>query len=397
FPEELGRIGRTKVSESLAGIVATQGRPLSVPDIASDPRAANRELHRKYGSVSYLGVPIIVKEKTIGVLNIYTKEPHAFSEEEIELLSTFADQAGIAIENARLYQGLKEYSLSLEEMVRERTRELEETNVKLEKASRHKSEFLANMSHEVRTPLNSIIGFSEILTDLKFGDLNERQARYVSNILISGKHLLQLINDLLDLSKVEAGRMDLQLEEFSLAKALEDSLTIIRPQADKKNLSLDLEMEGDISITADPVRFKQIMYNLLSNAVKFTPSGGSVRVTAHLVHGSQFTVDGMERFREPSTVNRERHGDFVEIAVHDTGIGIKPEDQERIFLPFQQVDGSLARRFEGTGLGLALTRQLIEMHGGSIWVQSEGEGKGSKFSFVLPLLPSLQSSVYSLQ
>ncbi len=420
LPEEMARIGRTRVSESLAGIVASQGKPLALLDMTSDPRAADRDLARKYGFTSYLGVPIKVKEKTIGVLNIYTKKPYAFSEEEIELLSTFADQASIAIENARLYQELKEYSSSLEEKVRERTMELEEANVKLEKASRHKSEFLANMSHELRTPLNSILGFSEVLLDLKFGDLNEKQAKYVNNILISGNHLLQLINDVLDISKVEAGRMELKPQEFSLAQALEDSLIIIRPQADRKNLSLDLEMEGNISITADPVRFKQIMYNLLSNAVKFTPAGGKVSVIAHLVHGPVGTVetvptnncrhefirakirsqedvaselvsdedvaDELRRYiHEPSTVNRERHGDFVEISVTDTGIGIKKEDQERVFLPFQQVDGSLARRFEGTGLGLALTRQLVEMHGGRIWVESEGEGKGSKFSFVLPL------------
>ncbi len=286
----------------------------------------------------------------------------------------------------RMQKELEEYSRGLEKKVMERTRELEEANLSLKVASRHKSEFIAMMSHELRTPLNSIIGFSEVLIDRKFGELNQKQTKYLNYIYESGKHLLSLINDILDLSRIEAGKTELHPQEFPLSEALKGAIAIIRPQAVKKGITLGLDVKSpSITITSDLVRFKQIMYNLLSNAVKFTPSGGNVRVSAHLVQGSQFTDDGKEELREPLTVNRERHGDFVEIAVQDTGIGIKKENQKLIFQPFTQVDSSISRRHEGTGLGLCLTRRFVEMHGGRIWVESEGEGKGSTFTFTLPL------------
>ncbi|MBI5166776.1 MAG: response regulator [candidate division NC10 bacterium] len=297
----------------------------------------------------------------------------------------------LAIEFNNMAAKLKEAYSNLEQKVAERTKELSEANIKLAEASKAKSDFLATMSHELRTPLNSIIGFSEVLADRMAGELNPKQEKYVNNILVSGKHLLNLINDILDISKVEAGKMELHPQAFSLPDALEASLALIRLQASKKGLSLSLEVDKTLfTITADPVRFKQIMYNLLSNAVKFTLEGGSVRVTARMVHGSQFTVDGMEGFREPSTVNREQHRDFVEISVADTGIGIKKEDQERIFQEFQQIDSSLARKYEGTGLGLSITKRLVELHGGRIWLESE-LGKGSRFTFTLPIRPPLEA------
>jgi PAS domain S-box-containing protein len=240
-----------------------------------------------------------------------------------------------------------------------------------EAASRAKSEFLANMSHELRTPLNAIIGFSEILEDQAFGELNPRQARYITNILTSGRHLLRLINDILDLAKIEAGRLTLELEQFDVTTALHDVANIVKTLANKKHIALTMETEADLPpITADQPKLKQIMYNLLSNAIKFTPDGGNVTVTASLN-------------RQP--LNGQPPNSMMRIAVSDTGIGIKPEDCARVFGEFEQVDSSYARQQQGTGLGLALTRRFVELHGGQIWVESEGEGKGSSFVFVLPL------------
>ena len=375
LPEEWVRYERHRVGVGLSGLVASQGRPLSVLDMASDSRYVHQDMARKYGFLSYLGVPVKAKERLIGVLSILTKRARSFIEDEIGLLSTFADQAAIAIENARLFES----ELNLLREIQERRR--------LEEISRIRSEFIAHVSHELRTPLNAIIGFSELLQDKTFGELNERQSRYIHNIYESGRHLLSVINDILDISKVEAGKIELHPERFSLTEALDAALRIVQPQARKKGLSLELEVDPSLSvIKADPVRFKQIMYNLLSNAVKFTPEGGQVRIAAHLVHGSQFTVDGkLEKIREPSTVNRERLQDFVEILVSDTGIGINPEDQGKLFKEFVQIDSPYARKYKGTGLGLALTKRLVEMHQGKIWAESGGEGMGSKFTFILPL------------
>ncbi len=241
-----------------------------------------------------------------------------------------------------------------------------------ERANRAKSIFLAKMSHELRTPLNSIIGFSEVLKDQTFGPLNERQARYVSNVLSSGRQLLSLINDILDLSKVEAGRMELLTSEFSLSDALGDVRAIVTPLADRKALALNVETDAAVScVVADQGKFKQVMFNLLSNAVKFTPDGGRVTVTARMATDEA----GQPR------------GDLVEIAVADTGIGIRPEDHERVFLEFEQIDSEYARQQEGTGLGLALSRRLVELHGGRLWVESEA-GAGSTFRFTLPIRPA---------
>jgi signal transduction histidine kinase len=232
-----------------------------------------------------------------------------------------------------------------------------------ENASRHKSEFLSNMSHELRTPLNSVLGFSQLLETQTAGPLTEKQARYVNNILGSGRHLLTLINDILDLSKVEAGKVELQPEPFALPEALAEALTEIRPQATAKRVEFQLEMNNAPPlVTADPVRFKQILLNLLSNAVKFTPDGGRVTVSA-----------------------RPPQDGFVEIAVADTGIGIKAEDIPRLFQPFTQLEAASTKQYQGTGLGLALTKKLVELHGGTIAVGSEGAGKGTTFTVRLPL------------
>src|ERR1035437_479472 len=248
-----------------------------------------------------------------------------------------------------------------------------------EAANRAKSQFLASMSHELRTPLIAIIGFSEMLTDRTFGDLNERQRKYTSNILNSGNHLLQLINDILDLSKIEAGRLELSCTSFSLARVMQNVETIVKTLTYKKGIALNFDITAaPPELFADEGKFKQIMYNLLSNAIKFTPDKGQVTVTATRSH--QPNGHGAPELKGP------RSGECLILTVADNGIGIHPRDHERIFAEFEQVDSSYGRLQQGTGLGLALTKRLIELHGGRIKVESEGiEGKGSQFTFLLPL------------
>ena len=237
--------------------------------------------------------------------------------------------------------------------------------------NRAKSEFLATMSHELRTPLNAIVGFSQLLTHVP-GKLNAKHAQYVDHILTASQHLLELINDILVLSKIEAGRLQLELGEFDVVATLRAIESIVKPVADKQGVSLALDVEGDgesspAPIKADPAKFKQIFYNLLSNSVKFTPEGG--RVTVKVSRGEKL---------------EEEASRFFHISVVDTGIGINAEDQERIFEPFTQLDSSYSRQQQGTGLGLSLTQKLVELHGGRIRVASEGEGKGSCFTIELP-------------
>ncbi len=239
--------------------------------------------------------------------------------------------------------------------------ELRRLYEELETVSRHKSEFLANMSHELRTPLNAIIGFSEVLQQKMFGELNEQQLGYVDDVLEAGRHLLSLINDILDLAKVEAGRMELELTDVSLAQALQSGLTMHGEGATRGGISMELNVEpDDIVIEADERKLRQVVFNLLSNAIKFTPAGGRVDVSAQMTDG------------------------IVEVAVADTGSGIAPEDQELIFEEFQQVRGGSGSRREGTGLGLPLSRKFIELHGGRLWVESV-QGEGSTFRFTLPV------------
>jgi predicted ATPase/signal transduction histidine kinase len=328
---------------------------------------------------SILSVPLIHQGKLTGILylenNLVTG---AFTARRLEMLKLLSSQAAISLENARLYE-------RMEQLVAERTAALKESNEELTKqikekeaaqvawyeaktaaetANRAKSEFLANMSHELRTPLNAIIGFSEILTDELFGDLNERQVRYVGYVLESGRHLLRIINDILDLSKIESGKMGLQLSPVNLRAVLNDSLIVVQEKALQRGLTISLGISEDLEDTefeADELKLKQVLFNLLSNATKFTPSGGAI-------------------FLEASRGSGE-----VIITVSDTGAGIDAKDQERIFREFEQVDSSYSRHAEGTGLGLALARRLVQLHGGRIWVASPGSGKGSSFAFSIPL------------
>ncbi len=245
-----------------------------------------------------------------------------------------------------------------------REAEVEMANVRLAETSRAKSQFLATMSHELRTPLNAIIGFSEMLRRESLGPLAPKQRRYVDNILSSGRHLLTLINDILDLSKVEAGKMQLKPDRVALAVLLRDSATLIRGMADQKQITVEVESPPEeLTVWGDASRLNQVLFNLLSNAIKFTPTEGRVRVSAAMTR------------------------EFARIAVQDNGIGIAPKDQERLFEEFHQVDGTESREFPGTGLGLALSRRLVELHGGQIEVASE-VGKGSLFTFTVPLAPA---------
>jgi signal transduction histidine kinase len=316
----------------------------------SDTHAAGvsprtRTLSEQMGYRSLLMAPMVREGQAIGAVGVSRGAPTVFTEKQISLLQTFADQAVIAIENARLF------------------REIQEKGSQLEIANRHKSEFLANMSHELRTPLNAIIGFSEVLVEKMFGEVNEKQLDYLKDIHSSGKHLLSLINDILDLSKIEAGRMELDISEFDPQAALQNAMTLVKERAQRSGVALSLEVDKSLTaLHADERKFKQIMLNLLSNAVKFTPEGGKVTVAAR------------------------PNGAAVEFSVADTGVGIAAEDQQLVFEEFRQVGRDYTRKAEGTGLGLALSKRFVELHGGELRLIS-APGKGSTFTFTIPLRP----------
>jgi signal transduction histidine kinase len=300
------------------------------------------ELSTRFGHRTILVTPLYREGQPFGAILIRRQEVRPFSDREIGLLRTFGDQAAIALENVRLF------------------REIEDKSRQLEVANKHKSEFLANMSHELRTPLNAIIGFSEVLLEKMFGEINAKQQDYLSDIHSSGRHLLALINDILDLSKIEAGRMELEPSDFDVPTALQNAITLVRERAQRHGIALSLDIDPAVrELRADERKFKQILVNLLSNAVKFTPDGGRVALRARPVECG------------------------LEVSVSDTGIGIAPEDQEKVFEEFRQVGGDYKTKQEGTGLGLALARRFVELHGGVISVQSE-LGKGATFTFTIP-------------
>jgi signal transduction histidine kinase/putative methionine-R-sulfoxide reductase with GAF domain len=334
-------------TRSATGTAIRRRAVLHYPDIDLDdtvPPLA-RAAWTAQGTRAVIGAPMLWEDKGVGVVFVGREQPGAYTDKEIALLKTFADQAVIAIQNARLF------------------REIQDKSRQLEVANQHKSEFLANMSHELRTPLNAVIGFSEALLERLFGDINAKQEDYLKDIHSSGRHLLSLINDILDLSKIEAGRMELELSTFDLPSAVSNAMTLIRERAERHRIALGVTLDPALgAITADERKLKQILVNLLSNAVKFTPDGGRVDLAAGA-----------------------RDGCAV-ISVADTGIGIAPDDQPLVFEEFRQVGHDAARRQEGTGLGLALTRRFVELHGGRIEVESK-IGKGSTFTFDIPLRP----------
>jgi signal transduction histidine kinase len=411
-----------RLGEGIAGWVAQHGESLSIPDIsagtvvrlyteldehgesASIPRfSENPQFVPTASSARSIGsllcLPLIIDNEVVGVVNMSHPRPHAFGAEDARIMSIVTDQMAVAMNSVQAFDDLQRFNDALEEQVRQRTNDLQRANEELLRANeeilrtnRMKSQFFANMSHELRTPLTAIIGFSELLQDRTFGALNESQARYVDNISRSSRHLLNLINDILDLAKVESGKMKITLEPFSLRDCLDQVCNVIRPLCMEKNLTLDVEVGEEVGlVVGDEVRVKQIMYNLLSNAIKFTDEGGRVKVTAKKIlndEGRRMNAPPL-----PESPKDEVHrssfivhpsGGWVVVRVEDTGIGIRKEYHEIIFSEFQQVDGSYSRKHEGTGLGLSLTRKLVELHGGRIWVESEGEGKGSVFTFTLP-------------
>src|SRR6266542_4383103 len=326
----------------IMGRTIVDRRTIHVADIPQDPELARSGGVNELGGRTALGVPLLRDGEPIGAIVLIRLAVRPFSEREIKLVETFADQAVIAIENVRLFN------------------ESQQKSRELEAANRHKSEFLANMSHELRTPLNAVIGFSEVLLQRMFGELNERQADYLQDIVGSGRHLLSLINDILDLSKIEAGRMELERSSFSLRAALENGITLVRERATSHGIRLALDVQPGLDdIVADERKLKQVIVNLLTNAVKFTPDGGSVSLRA------------------------TRADEEVRVAVHDTGIGIEPADQERIFEEFQQARRLGEQAREGTGLGLTLSKRIVELHGGRIWVESAPD-EGSTFTFAIP-------------
>jgi signal transduction histidine kinase len=337
---------------SVVGRAVLERKTVHVHDLAAesdDEFPAAKEFQRRYGHRTILTTPLMREGMPLGAIWIRRTEVRPFTDKQIKLLETFADQAVIAIENVRLFKELQA-----------RNREIEDKSRQLEAASRHKSEFLANMSHELRTPLNAIIGFSEVLGERMFGELNEKQEEYLKDIHASGQHLLSLINDILDLSKVEAGRMELELTDFNLPVTLDNALTLVRERAGRHGIALHMTVDDRVEhVQADERKIKQIVLNLLSNAIKFTPEGGRIDVRASPGDGG------------------------VEVSVSDTGVGIAPEDQQAIFEEFRQV-GTAAKKVEGTGLGLALSRKFIELHGGRIWVTSQ-LGEGSTFTFTIPV------------
>ncbi len=342
--EAYRRVFPTPVSSgTVAGRSLLERVVVQIPDVFADPDYAYKSVGLATPFQAIFGIPLLREGQPLGAIAVSRTEPGPLSEREVEVLKTFADQAVIAIENVRLFN------------------EIQEKSLQLERANRHKSEFLSNMSHELRTPLNAIIGFSEVLLERMFGGMNEKQEDYLKDIHSSGQHLLSLINDILDLAKVEAGRMELHLATFHLPAAINNALTLIRERAMRHRITLAVELDPQLGeLTADERKLKQILLNLLSNAVKFTPEGGRITVTAR------------------------RADNMVEISVSDTGIGIAPQDHAAVFEEFKQVGTDYTRKAEGTGLGLALTRKLVELHGGAMKLES-APGKGSTFAFTLPL------------
>ena len=329
-------------SGTLVGRTALTRQVVQIGDARTDTDYAWDDSLAALGFRSMLGVPMLREGEPIGVVAIWRDAVRPFSERDTRLVLSFADQAVIAIENVRLFN------------------EIQDKSRQLEVANQHKSEFLANMSHELRTPLNAIIGFSEVLIERMFGELNDKQDDYLKDIHTSGKHLLSLINDILDLSKIEAGRMELDLEDFDAPAALANALALVRERAQRHAIALELAVDERVGdIRADQRKFKQILLNLLSNAVKFTPDGGRVSVQARPVDGG------------------------LEVAVSDTGIGIAPDDLAVVFDEFRQVGRHYTNKHEGTGLGLSLARRFVELHGGTLTLRST-VGQGSTFTFTIP-------------
>ena len=334
------------------GRATLEGKIIHIPDVLEDKEYTSWNSQRMGGYRSVLGVPLLREGIPIGVIGLTRCNPRAFSEQHIELLQTFADQAAIAIENVRLFDEIQDKSRQLEE------------------ASQHKSQFLANMSHELRTPLNAILGYTELMADGAYGEPSDKMLGILKRLEANGRHLLGLINDVLDLSKIEAGQLVLELSDYSVQDIAQTVRSTLEPLAADKKLAFKLELAPELPAGhGDGRRLTQVLINLVGNAIKFTDAG-EVAIKAEANDGSFY------------------------VAVRDTGPGISAADQAKLFQEFQQADNAITRKKGGTGLGLAISKRIIEMHGGKIWVESQ-PGQGSTFAFTLPVMVDQQVNVES--
>ncbi len=325
----------------MIGRATAERTPIQIPDVREETSLVF-DIVVRAGYRALLVVPLLRPDRIVGALAVRRLDPGEFPQSTVELLETFADQSVLAIQNAHLF------------------REIEEKSREVEEASKHKSQFLANMSHELRTPLNAILGYAELMLDSIYGEPSEKMRVVLDRLQANGRHLLGLINDVLDLSKIEAGQLTLSLDDYSLSDLVHGVVSTVEPLAAGKRLAFKAEVQGGLpGGRGDERRLSQVLLNLVGNAIKFTDKG-DVAIQASATNGA-FTV-----------------------AVRDTGPGIPPADQAKIFEEFQQADSSITRKKGGTGLGLSIAKRIIEMHGGRIWVESE-LGKGSTFYFTLPV------------
>ena len=364
LPENFSRCQAPGIG--LVGQVAVSGKAIELTAADDMPFGIDTGLFSLVPAAVMVN-PIVYSGKVMGVMMLASER--AIPPNALGFIARLTDQIGISLNNINQYHNMK----ALSEQLKQRTREISLKNSQLVQANRLKTEFLSNMSHELRTPLNAIIGFSEVLKDQLLGTLNEEQADYTDEIFDSANHLLSLINDILDLSKIEAGKMELHLDLVNIPELFKNALSVVKEQAHARAIQLDLQMANDIDLVrVDGRKLKQIVFNLLSNAVKFTPDRG--RVTVQVVH----------------------EANNLQVKVTDTGIGIAKNNIKLLFQPFEQLDGSLSRRFGGTGLGLAMVKRLVELHSGQVSVTSV-EGEGSCFQFTLPYLEDEEQEPANLE
>jgi signal transduction histidine kinase len=334
------------IGESAIGKAVAERTPIQIADTLKDPSLV-LDIIIQAGFRALLAVPLLRSDQIIGALVVRRKESGEFPEHTVKLLQTFADQSVLTIQNARLF------------------REIEDKSRQLEEASQHKSQFLANMSHELRTPLNAILGYTELMADGAYGEPSEKMVGILQRLEANGKHLLGLINDVLDLSKIEAGQLVLELSDYCVQDIAQTVRSTLEPLAADKKLAFKVEVAPQLpSGHGDGRRLTQVLINLVGNAIKFTDTG-------------------------EVAIKAEAHNGSFHVSVRDTGPGISSADQARLFQEFQQADNAITKKKGGTGLGLAISKRIIEMHGGRIWVESQ-PGQGSTFAFTLPVIVERQ-------
>jgi signal transduction histidine kinase len=355
---------RLPAYEGLGALLLRSRRLVEGPGVAEERAWRDRPWLVDEGLRAFAAAPLVWGDAVSGVLAVFRKSPRLTTPLERDLLSFLAAQAAAAVETVRLFASLERHRADLEALVRERTRQAEE-------ALRVRSQFLANVSHELRTPVQAILGFADLLRQPDAERLTGRQAEFLENIGESARHLQDLIRNVLDLARLEAGRLGLALDSFPLLDAVRESVRHLQGMARKKGIRVELEAAPDVDrIEADLGKVRQILYNLLSNALKFTPEGGTVRVE---VTARDLVAGGSDRWAR-----------YFEIRVEDTGIGIDARDLPRLFQPFVTLHGSAPAEAASSGLGLNLTKQLVELHGGTIWAESPGPGHGATFTVLLP-------------